>query len=188
MDGREVLWTVMERLAPTGRAPFQRTLARYLVPDGNLAALEIHPRYAATAERIAAELSRLPGAVRLRWASSCASGVEIALSHDREAFTKLPHLVALDAAGAAVAAHVGGDVYVAPAWRGRGIAAELLLARAVLHDRGRREGFLYSPEGHAAAVASHRLAVTLALENGRTVPERILADHAGRLPGSPNPR
>lgn len=176
------VWMAMERLARRGRAPWQMRLADYLVRGGNTSKLEIHPRYRATAEKIAQGLPGLAAAVGSIWRSSSHPEVRLSLSTEIETFAGIPHLVALGPDGSPVGALVGGDVYVAPGWRGHGIGAELLLARAVIHDQGRMEGTLYSPEGHASAVASHRMAVAMALARGLDVRDSVLSDHPGRLP------
>lgn len=176
------VWEAMVRLSRRGRAPWQLRLAEYLVRGGRVSKLEVHPRYRSTAERIAEKLPALAAGVAVTWRSVSHQAVRMALSAQLEEFTGAPHLLALGPDAATVGALLGGDVFVAPDWRGHGLGAELLLARASLHDGGRMEGTLYSPEGHASAVASHRLAVAMAIAHGLDVSNAVLSDHQGRLP------
>jgi GNAT superfamily N-acetyltransferase len=123
--------------------------------------LEVNSLFSTTvAERLSTVMTTVERTVARSWPSLAAESIEIAESTERDEFCNLPHLLAISS-GRCVAVMVSGDVFVVPEARGRGIGAELLLTRAILHDNGRQEGTLYSPDGYAAARASYRLAIEI---------------------------
>ena len=72
--------------------------------------------------------------------------------------------------------YVGPSLWIAPGARGRGLAAELVAAKADLAG-GVLEPVSYTSPGLAAHVAGHRLAVRRALREGHRVPAHVLADY-----------
>ena len=157
------LQDAMAPLAREGGAPSQRSLSSYLAPRGSRCALEVNPVFGEQAERLAPGLASLAAAAVARsWPSHVAADYRVIESSAQDPLGGVPHLLALAPDGSAAAAFVGGDLFTAPAHRRRGLAAELMLARAVLHDGGLRVGRLYTAGGLAAARASHRLAARIA--------------------------
>lgn len=173
-----------------GRAPWQRRLEEFMAPGRRMSRLEISPGFGRTAEKLADALPGLAGTAVSSWAIPGTDLMSLARSSVADVFEPdVRHLMALDFDGTVAGVFAGGDVYVDPSWRGRGLGAELMLARAVLDDGGVRSGLLYSPAGHAAAVAAHRLSVVRALEAGREVRPEVVADHPslGRGARPPGP-
>lgn len=171
------LVSMMATLERRGQAPWQRRLRAYFAPYGRFSSLEVSPAYAWTAEKLAGALARLGSTIESRWPSLVAPGYALALSRENDDICSVPHILAVASDGSVVGAFVGGDVYVSDGHRGCGLGAELMLARAVLHDKGARDGMLYSTAGYAAAAASHRLAIQIALASGKAVPPGVKADH-----------
>lgn len=155
----------MKKLAATNQAPWQCSLATYLGPQSKI---EIDEVYKSTAEKLAERLPDMAGFIRESWIALFAHDCTIAESTECETFSALPDLMAFHEKECVGLLH-GGDIYVSPAFRGRGLGAELLLTRAVLHDNGRKEGCLYSRAGYAAAVKSHHMAVEIGRRLGSQV-------------------
>jgi GNAT superfamily N-acetyltransferase len=168
----------MAALEPSRKAPWQRTLDLYMAPKGKMASIEIHPLFGDVAGKLASILPTLVGTAIRSWPALTDPAMTLHESSLTDEFCEdLRHIFVTAPDGEVVGAFMGGDVFVQEDWRGRGIGAEMFLARASLHDEGRRDGFLYSPGGLAAARASHRLAVKVALDLGREVPGKVLADY-----------
>lgn len=74
--------------------------------------------------------------------------------------------------------YVGPSLWIERGVRGRGLAAELVLAKADLLD-GRMEPESYTEAGRAAHVSAHRLAVERAIGEGFRVPSHVLSDYPG---------
>lgn len=136
------------------------------------------------------------GGLREVWRSPCGQYVICDLDWDRA-----PSLVmygpSLDAAerpaskgpvhetSVAMGFYVAGQCWIADAWRGLGLAVELILAAA--QESGgsptlNPTGMGFSIAGLAAHQKAHRVAVERALAAGLPVPERVLADYRRAAP------
>lgn len=157
--------SAMEQLETAGKAPWMRSLADYM-GGGKLHVIEVDDGFERTANKLRGLLPRYTGSERITAPSVVASEYRLAVSKfETMGFSDL---FIMDSQGAAVAATNGGcDFYVLPEHRGRGLASELMLAQAVISDGGRRDGFLYTSGGCAAAIASHRLASDMAFQAGK---------------------
>lgn len=82
--------------------------------------------------------------------------------------------------------YVGPELWVEFGCRGRGLAAELVLAKAALND-GRLEPEHYNEAGRAAHVSAHRLAVQRALRARYRVPAHAFEGHADLAPAPAGP-
>lgn len=154
--------SAMERLEALGKAPWMRSLADYM-GGGKLHVIEVDDGFERTANKLRRVLPRYAGSEQTTAPSVVASEYRLAVS--RFETMGFSDLFIMDSQGTAVAATNGGcDFYVLPEHRGRGLASELMLAQAVISDGGRRDGFLYTSGGCAAAIASHRLASDLAFQ------------------------
>jgi GNAT superfamily N-acetyltransferase len=180
----------MDLLRHKRQAPWQRSLANYLAPSGNLRSIEIDDGFERTANKLADQLPALAGTHIAISSSVVASGMMLCISDEKEEFSLVRHIYVQKPNGIVAGAFIGGDVYVAPEYRGRGLGAELMLARAVIDDQGHRDGLLYTRSGLAAALASHRLAAQLAVQWGDlpAVDETVYAEMAERLLGPAAPR
>ena len=153
-----------KKLAARRMAPWQRTVGNYLGCSQNR--IEIKQCYGAAAEkqvrchlpRLGDTITRRPGHI---WPSLVHDGYSLALSTETDEFTGCQRIMVLNRKGRAVAAQMGGDLYVSPVCRRRGLASEILLADAILFGRGHLHGSLYSPHSHKAALASRALALDL---------------------------
>lgn len=105
-----------------------------------------------------------------------------------------PHDVALvrrlegDDGFEAAGGYVDEYLWVSPAVRGRGAAAELVLAKAAAIE-GPVHAERYTPAGHRATARAHALAVARALAAGCRVSAVVLADYPdlARRPPSARP-
>lgn len=77
--------------------------------------------------------------------------------------------------------YVGPSLWIAQGSRGRGLAAELVLARANL-EGGPINAISYTTAGLAAHISAHRLSVQCAIRDGYRVPLHILADYPEFMP------
>lgn len=150
-------------------APWQRKLADYLILGGDVGRLEVREQYASTAEKLADELPKLRRSIVICSPCFAAQGYFIAVTSETSQDTGERNVVVFSEDGKAVAANVGGDVYVDPLHRGRRLGSELMLARAVLDGGGGLDGSLYSPGGISAAVLSHQMAMEMAVAAGKKV-------------------
>jgi hypothetical protein len=97
-----------------------------------------------------------------------------------------PTVVLIGPAGEPVGFDADGQVWIDEGHRGKGLSAFLILGVASLNGGYAcrdGDGTSYSPAGHAAHVAAHRLAVETALQRGLPVPPEVLASHGLRPPG-----
>jgi len=178
------LWNQLLALGRT--APHRLTQKQFFTPsDYGRGRIDIQPHFADTAARRVPEQIRANAGMPLRalWQpispSLAGQGHLLAQSLACCPFSGTPHLLLLDRTGAAVAGYIEGDAWVPEDLRGRGLGAELFLAHAVLHGKGRLGGYCYSPAGYAAATAAHRLAVTTALIHQVAVPDGVMEAYPG---------
>lgn len=151
------------QLAGRGMAPWQRTIETYF--GSAQSRIEINESYAKTAEKLREQLPRLKDTRSLlpenTWPSIACPGFRMGLSRESDELTGCQHILAMKRDGGVVAAQVGGDVFVAPHYRRRGLASEIFLVDAILFGKGRLHGLLYSTSGYAAARASYQLGMKL---------------------------
>ena len=165
----------MAVLEERGHAPWQRSIAEFMAAGPGQRRIEVQASYAASAESLEPELAGLAGTQIRSWSLACtpAEGFLLHESGVVDSLTDVQHIFVTSPEGDVVAAFMGGDLLVREAWRGRGIGAELVLARAILHDNGVRDGCLYSPGGLAAARRAHAFAIQAARQAHLATGDRV---------------
>jgi len=95
-----------------------------------------------------------------------------------------------EATGEVVAGIHDRNIYVLPAFRGRGIGAELLVRAfetGQRHPETMNRDNSLTTAGRANRRAAHRLAVTRALDAGEEVPDDVMADYPDLAGPGPRP-
>ena len=116
------------------------------------------------------------GGLPALWHSACGRCVIRDLEWDQ-----VPSLV-LEADGNAVGFYLCGACWVAPEWRGLGLAVEMVLMASQCAGGSptcNEDGLGFSEAGHQLHRKAHTIAVQRAVEAGYAVPERVLLDIQG---------
>lgn len=89
-------------------------------------------------------------------------------------------VVLQDAMGRTCGFYMGGQAWIDPDHRGKGLSTRLILASAEILDCSPTAmfgGLGFTEEGYAAHVAAHRQAVQEAIVSGSAVPDEVREDH-----------